>query len=104
MGVDLVDGAVGVLHPLAVGVGHKGADLIPVSVGVAVCQQGLRHIDQLDGLLCHIFGTLAAHRLDGTVKGGAEGSALGGMDNFIHRHNGMLLFCSMGGFASIALL
>ena len=45
-----------------------------------------------NGLLCHIFGTFAAHGLDGTVKSSAEGSALGGMDNFIHRHDGLLLF------------
>ena len=87
MGVDLVDCPVGVPHPLAVGVGHKGADLIPVSIGVTVCQQRLSQIDELDGLLGHIFRAFAAHCLDGRVKGGAERCTLGGMDYFIHRHS-----------------
>ena len=87
MGVDLVDCPVGIPHPLAVGVGHKGADLIPVGIRVTVGQQRLSQIDELDGLLSHIFRALAAHCLDGRVKGGAERCALGGMDYFIHRHS-----------------
>ena len=92
MGVDLIDGLVGVLHPLAVGVGHEGADLVPVGIGVTVGQQGLRQVDELDGLLGHMFRAFAAHCVDGGINGSAKRCTLGGMNHFIHRHDRLLSF------------
>ena len=97
VGVDLVDGLVGVLHPLAAGVGHKGADLVPVGIGVTVGQQRLGQVDELDGLLGHIFRAFAAYGLDGRINGSAECSALSGMNHFIHRHDRLLSFFSPFG-------
>ena len=92
MGVDLIDGLVGVLHPLAAGVGHKGADLVPVGIGVTVGQQRLGQVDELDGLLGHMFRAFAAHCVDGGINGSAERCTLGGMNHFIHRHDRLLSF------------
>ena len=92
MGVDLIDGLVGVLHPLTVGVGHEGADLVPVGIGVTVSQQGLRQVDELDSLLGHMFRAFAAHCVDGGINGSAERCTLGGMNHFIHRHDRLLSF------------
>ena len=92
MGVDLVDGAVCVLHPLAVGVADKLAGCIKGGSRVTVFQQGLGQVDQFDSILGQLFGSLTAHGVDGDINGSAESSALCGVNNFIHRHNKTLSF------------
>ena len=91
VGVDLINGAVGILHPLAVGVGYESTDGVPVGVGITFCQQGLCQVDQLNSLLGHIFRALATDGVDGSVDGNAERCTLCRMDHFIHCHNRLLL-------------